>query len=95
MKGSGIEYFTANKCVNVTVVALGFLDWNSYYMHYTWGLSWELIKILHTKRSLKEAYLDFAEKRAWKKNIKILLKRSLKEGNEDKKEESEENKRNF
>ena len=41
-----------------------------------WGLSWELIKILHTKRSLKEAYLDFAEKKeAWKKEIKIFEKK--------------------
>ena len=50
---------------------------------------------MHTKRSLKEAYLDFAEKKAWKKVIKILLKRSLKEGNKDKKEGNEENKRSF
>ena len=56
-------------------------------------------KDFEVKRRLKEAYKDFAHKKklerslfrfcrkkeAWKKVIKILLKRSLKEGNKDKK----------
>ena len=60
-------------------------------------------KYFEVKRRLKEAYKDFAHKKklerslfrfcrkkAWKKVIKILLKRSLKEGNKDKKEENKD-----
>ena len=66
-------------------------------------------KDFEVKRRLKEAYKDFAHKKklerslfrfcrkkeARKKVIKLLLKRSLKEGNKDKKEGNEENKRSF
>ena len=53
-------------------------------------------KDFEVKRRMKKGYKDFAvKKEAWKKVIKILLKRSLKEGNKDKKEGSEENKRSF
>ena len=55
----------------------------------------QLIKIFAEKKVERRLWRFCSKKEAWKKVIKILLKRSLKEGNKDKKEESEENKRSF
>ena len=54
------------------------------------------MKILHTKRRLKEGYKDFAEKRSLKEGYKVLLKKEAwKKEIKIKKEENKQNKRSF